>query len=52
MNTFEIHEIAGSFCCEWCGEITFGQLVELIDGFENIPQSIDQVCIHCLEQNK
>ena len=52
MNAYTIHEISCPFVCEWCGELSYEQIVELIDGFENIPQSIDQVCIHCLENNK
>ena len=52
MNTYKIHEISSTFTCDWCGEIGYYQIVELIDGFENIPQEIDQVCVYCLEKNK
>jgi hypothetical protein len=53
MNKFEIHEIGtSSFYCEWCGEIDYGQFVELLDGFENIADSIDKICVYCLDENK
>lgn len=53
MNKFEIHEIGtSSFYCENCGEIDYGQFAEILDGFENILGTIDQICIHCLEQYK
>jgi len=53
MNKYQIHEIGtSSFYCNNCGEIDYGQFVEIIDGFENVPDSIDTICVHCLEQNK
>jgi hypothetical protein len=51
MNKFEIHNIGTSaFYCEWCGEIDYGNFVEIVEGFPTIHDSIDQICLYCLER--
>jgi len=50
MNKFQIHNIGTDrFYCENCGELDYGQFVELLDGFDNIHPSIDTICVYCLE---
>lgn len=41
-----------SFFCEWCGEVTYGTKMEIVEGFESIDDSIEYICEDCVKGYK
>lgn len=41
-----------SFFCEWCGEVTYGTKMRIVEGFESIDDSIEYICEDCVKGYK